>query len=136
MNTEKKTNNGDVPQPSETFIAPNIKIKIMKLKMIMWPEIMFANKRTINAKGFVKILMISTGRITNRIGRGTPGVQKMCDQYPLLPFTFVIIKVITARDNVTAILPVKLRAPGSNPNKFPKRIKKNRVSIYGKNFAY
>jgi hypothetical protein len=78
--------------------------------------------------GFVKIPTISTGRITIRKGSGTPGVQKMCDQYVPVPFTFVIINVNKASVNVTAMFPVKFAAPGNRPNRFPKRIKKNRVS--------
>ena len=106
-----------------------IKARLIKLNNTMWPAVTATKRRTVSEKGFVKIPMISTGRITSRNGSGTPGVQKMCDQYALLPFTLVIMKVKTASVNVMEILPVKLPAPGSNPNKFPKRIKKNKVSM-------
>lgn len=56
--------------------------KMMEInaKTIMCPAVMFANKRIINANGFVKILMISIGIIKNFIGTDTPGIQKMCPQ--------------------------------------------------------
>ena len=96
---------------------------------------MATKRRIVNEIGLVKIPMISTGRITSLNGNGTPGVQNICDQYALLPFTFVMINVNRANESVTAILPVKLPAHGRRPIKFQKSIKKNSVSKYGKNFS-
>jgi len=42
------------------------------------------------------------------------------------------MKVSSASTIVTAIFPVRLPAPGKRPNRFPKRIKKNSVNMYGK----
>ncbi len=92
---------------------------------------MFANKRTINEKGFMKIPTISTGvKITN-IHFGTPGIAKMCVQYVDRPLKLVTKKAIIAKTNVTAILPVKLAPPGTKPNMLLNQMKKNTVNKYG-----
>ena len=57
-----------------------IKINEIKLKIIMWPAVMFANKRIISAKGLVKIPTISIGIIIGIKASGTPGGLKICDQ--------------------------------------------------------
>ena len=59
---------------------------------------------------------------------GTPGIQKICFQYVLFAVTFVIIKVISAKQNVTAIFPVTLTPRGVSPKRFKNQIKKNRVN--------
>ncbi len=92
---------------------------------------MFANKRTINEKGFMKIPTISTGvKITN-IHLGTPGIAKMCVQYVERPLKFVTKNAIIANTKVTAMLPVKLAPPGTKPNMLLNQIKKKTVSKYG-----
>ena len=57
-----------------------IKIIEIKAKIIICPAVMFANKRTINANGLVKIPTISIGIIMINKGTGTPGVAKICFQ--------------------------------------------------------
>ena len=63
-------------QPKFLFI----KIVEINAKTMMWPAVMFANKRIINANGFVKIPTISKGIIIGIKATGTPGGQKMCFQ--------------------------------------------------------
>ena len=92
---------------------------------------MFANKRTIKEKGFMKIPTISTGvKITN-IHLGTPGIAKMCVQYVERPLKFVTKKAMIAKTKVTAIFPVKLAPPGIKPNMLLNQIKKKIVNKYG-----
>ena len=90
---------------------------------------MFAKRRTIKAKGFVNIPIISTGIIIGLSHNGNPGVQKMSFQYSLLPLNCVIINVQIANTNVSAMLPVTFAPNGGgtgiNPNRLFKRIKKN-----------
>ena len=57
-----------------------IKMIEIKAKIMMCPAVIFANKRTINANGFVKIPTISIGTKINNTGHGTPGIAKMCPQ--------------------------------------------------------
>ena len=57
-----------------------MKINEIKLKTIIWPAVMFANKRIINENGFVKIPMNSTTANKGLTAIGTPGIQKICDQ--------------------------------------------------------
>lgn len=59
---------------------PNVKIIPVNDNIIMCPAVMFANKRIIKAKGFVKIPIISTGIIIGNNQAGTPGVAKICLQ--------------------------------------------------------
>ena len=70
-------NNTNAPEIGETATVSNIKINEIKLKMIMCPAVMLANKRIINAKGFVIIPITSTGIIIGANQNGTPGVLKM-----------------------------------------------------------
>lgn len=100
-----------------------------KDKMIMCPAVMFANKRTVNANGFVKIPITSIGIMIINNGTGTPGVAKMCFQQFLFPENTVTNNVRQANTTVTAIFPVKF-APnnGINPVKLLIKIKKNIVN--------
>ncbi len=78
MKTANATDNGENPHPATELIDPKIKINVMKLKIIICPATMFANKRTINAKGFVNTPRSSTGNIINNLTTiGTPGYQKI-----------------------------------------------------------
>ena len=92
----------------------------------MWPAVIATKRRIVSENGFVKIPINSTGKMTQRKYNGTPGVQKICDQYALLPFTLVIINVNTANTNVTAILPVRFPAPGKSPSKISKEYKEEK----------
>ena len=97
----------------------------------MCPAVMFANKRTINAKGFVKIPTNSIGIKIINTGHGTPGVAKMCDQQFLFADANVTTNVATAKNKVTEIFPVKFAPPGKkgiNPNKLLMKIKKKIVN--------
>ena len=97
------------------------------------PPIILAKRRTINAKGLVKIPNIS---ITGIIGIGTfshvgTSGQKISFQYSLLPNKFVTKSVAKAKKKVIVILPVTFAPPGktgNNPIKLLNRIKKNTVS--------
>ena len=53
----------------------------------------------------------------------------------MFPKSVVTIKVIRDRTNVTAIFPVTLAAPGSNPIKLFISMKKKKVSSRGVNFS-
>ncbi len=129
-------------KPKAEFILPKIKIKLIKPKMIMWPAVMFANKRTINTKGFVNTPIISTIGMSgtgNFSHHGTPGALTMCFQYPLFPLNVVIKKVNRAKTSVTAMLPVTFAPPGKigiSPKRLLISIKKNVVNKKGKNRSY
>jgi len=57
----------------------------MKLRMMICPATMFANRRTINANGFVNTPNNSTGNMINSLTTtGTPGYQNICPQKCLL----------------------------------------------------
>ena len=96
---------------------------------MIWPAVMFAKRRTIKAKGFVNIPIISTGIIIGLSHNGNPGVQKMSFQYSLFPLNCVIINVRIANTKVSAMLPVTFAPNGGgtgiNPKMLFKRIKKN-----------
>ena len=69
--TLMKTINGtDMPATANDL---NINIKQTKLKIKMWPAVMLANKRIINAKGLVNKPIISTGIIKGHNHFGTCG---------------------------------------------------------------
>ena len=74
IKTASKTKNGEVPQPKAVFIAPKMKMRQMKLRIMMWPEIMFAKRRMIKANGFVKMPSTSTGIIIGFTPIGTGGL--------------------------------------------------------------
>ena len=115
-----------------------MKIKQIKLNTIIWPAVMFANKRTINANGFDNTPIISTGIIIGYNHHGTSG-KKMCFQYDLFPLMLVTKNVITPITTVKAILPVKLAPPGKNGTKpimLLIQMKKNIVNKKGMNLAY
>ena len=129
MNTANATESGEKPQPATALIEPNIKIKEIKLKIIMCPATMFANKRTISAKGFVNTPKSSTGNMMKiRTNKGTPGNQKICPQKCLLVLKIITTKETTPNTTVNAIFPVTLADPGINPNKLLIRMKKKTVN--------
>ncbi len=95
--------------------ASDLKIKIRqtRLRMIIWPAVMFAKRRIIRANGFENIPMISTGIIMGNSQNGTPGCCKnMSSSSVLLPLNCVIKNVNRARTNVTAIFPVTFAPKG------------------------
>ena len=73
----KAMETGEKPQPTPALKLPKMKISEIKQIMIMWPAIMLAKRRMINAKGFVKIPRISTGIIMGFTPPGTGGL-KIC----------------------------------------------------------
>ena len=85
-----------------------MKIMDIRLSTIICPAVIFAKRRIIRAKGLVNIPIISTGIIIGASQTGTPGVLKICCQYPLFPLRVVMRKVMVASTKVTAILPVTL----------------------------
>ena len=96
------------------------------------PASMLANKRIINANGFVKILKNSMNGIKgtgtfNHVG--TSG-QNISFQYSFVPVTLVTIKVQRAKKKVMVILPVTFPPPGGKgmiPIKFDIKMKKKQV---------
>ena len=56
-----------------------IKINEIKLKIKIWPAVMFANNRMVKAIGLVNIPIISTGIISGYNHQGTCGL-KICPQ--------------------------------------------------------
>ncbi len=66
--------------PIPTVKLENMKAIAIRLKITMCPAEMATNNRIINDIGLVIIPIISTGRIINLIGNGTPGVQNICFQ--------------------------------------------------------
>ncbi len=73
MNKTNPTDTGAIK------IDLNTKINEIKLNMMMCPAVMLANKRIINAKGFVKTPITSIGTIIGQSAKGTGG-KKMCFQ--------------------------------------------------------
>src|SRR5690606_34175563 len=133
----KATNNSiklikivNITEPPATALTLKINGKHNKDNTKMWPAVMFANKRIINAKGLVNTPIISTGIISGFNHQGTGGL-KICPQYYLFPLNKIISNVIAANTIVTAIFPVTLAEPGKNgtkPNTFINHIKKNTVN--------
>ena len=70
----KRVNNTDT---GLTKTVSKIKINEIKLKTIMCPAVIFANKRIIKEKGLVKIPMNSTTAKRGFTATGTPGIQKI-----------------------------------------------------------
>ena len=105
---------------------------------IMWPAVMFSNKRIINEAGLIKIPAISTGTIIKYKGQGTPGGAIMCIQNVFLALANCTINVNKANNKVILIDPVTFgfAKKGKSPNKLPNRIKKNTVNRKGTNFLY
>ena len=64
-------------EPMPTYTLPKTNTRQIKLNNTMWPAVMATNKRTANEMGLVKIPNISTGKMINLKGSGTPGVQKI-----------------------------------------------------------
>ena len=102
----------------EPIRAPNwqvMKITQVNESTMAWPAKMLANKRTIKAKGLVKM---PNSSITGIIGIGhfshvgTLG-QNMSSQYSLLPKMLMARNVNSASTSVTARLPVRLAPPGN-----------------------
>ena len=73
MNKTNPTDTGAIK------IDLNTKINEIKLNIMMWPAVMLANKRIINAKGFVKTPITSIGTMIGYKAKGTGG-KKMCFQ--------------------------------------------------------
>ena len=113
-------------------IFPQMKITQVKDRMMAWPPMILANRRTIKAKGFVKMPKNS---ITGIIGTGTfnhvgTSGQKISFQYSRLPNRLMAKRVQKAKKNVMVILPVTLAPPGkmgSSPKRLLKNIKKKHV---------
>ena len=73
-------NNENAIETGATATVLNIKIKDIKANTIMWPAVMFANKRIIKEIGFTNTPINSMGIKNIFIGTGTPGIQKICFQ--------------------------------------------------------
>ncbi len=54
-----------------------IKINEIRLKIMIWPAVIFAKSLIISAKGLVNKLIISTGIMIGASAFGTPGVLKI-----------------------------------------------------------
>ena len=124
--TFMKSEKGTTASPNAAF--SNMKIKDTKLNKMIWPAVIFANKRTINENGFINTPTISTGVKIINIHLGTPGIAKMCVQYVERPFTLVTMNAMIAKTKVTAIFPVTFAPPGIKPNILLNQIKKKIVN--------
>ena len=74
-------NNTNPTDTGAIIIVLKMKISEIKLKIMMCPAVMFANKRISRATGFARIPITSTGIMIGASQTGTPGVAKTC--YPL-----------------------------------------------------
>ena len=100
----------------------------------MWPAMMFAKRRIINAIGLMNSDTISISTSIGFIQPGTPGGFSKCIQKCFLLLASITINDSNARHAVTAILPVKLAPPGRRPSKLLIQIKKKIVSSNGMYF--
>jgi hypothetical protein len=74
MKMTKKADSGD------THIESKMNIRQIRLRTMIWPAVMFANNRIIRANGLEIKPISSTGIITGRSHKGTPGAAKTCLQ--------------------------------------------------------
>ena len=133
MNTAKATDNGEKPQPATFDMPPKMNINTMKLKIIMCPATILANKRIINAAGLISNTPAnSIGIKISFTKKGTPGGQKICAQKCPFVLNKITIKEMIPNTAVNAVLPVTLAEPGNKPNKLLIKMKKNTVSKYGR----
>ncbi len=82
MNIIKAVEKIPMPDPATAACppSPNMKIKLVNARMMMWPAEIFAVRRIIKTAGFIRIPNTSIGTRMNFTGSGTPGGQKMCPQ--------------------------------------------------------
>ena len=128
MNTTK------IPEAGTMAHILNTKMSISRLKMVICPPRMLANRRMVNANGFVNSPRNSTGARMIMMGFGTPGTDTISFQYSLVPLTCTMTKVKKASGRVNEVLPDTLAPKGKNgisPSRLVKRMKKNSVSRYG-----
>jgi len=78
-----------------------------------------AKRRIIRANGFENNPIISTGIITGRSQKGTPGVANICFQYALFPLNCVTRKGKNERKKVIEIFPVTLARMGEEKESDP-----------------
>ena len=124
MNTENAKDTGTNPQPTYLFNVPNMKIIQITLNITMWPANMFAKRRIINATGLMQSDMISINTNRHFTKNGTLGGLSRWLQKCLLLLAIITMKVINAKQAVTAILPVKFAPPGNKPKRLFIQIKK------------
>ena len=130
----KLTNEREAPMAKPNWQVMNI--THVSDRIMAWPPIMLANKRTIRANGFVNM---PNSSMTGIMGIGTfshvgTSGQNISFQYSLEPKIFTISRVQTARKNVIVMLPVTLAPPGkmgSRPKRLVMKIKKKAVSRNG-----
>ena len=93
--------------------SPNIKIRLTKLRITMWPAVMLAKRRNSRVNGFRKRPRISMA-VRMKIFRtaGTPGIHKVCSQKCFFALNVEIKNVSRASTMVMEILPVTLAPPG------------------------
>lgn len=133
IKTEKSTDITVIEVPNTTPNEEVINMIETNDRIIACPAIILANRRTVNAKGLVKIPKISIKGIKgtgafNHVG--TSG-QNISFQYSFVPNIFTAKNVIKAKNKVTAILPVTFPPPGkkgTNPIKLLIKMKKNAVN--------
>ena len=140
INTTNNTDNIDTPTPVPAPNAVvNINIKPINDNTVTCPANILAKRRIHKANGFIKAPKTSMNGMSG-IGHfnqvGTSG-HNISFQYSFVPKMLVKRKVIKAKTNVIAILPVKLAPPGNIgiiPNTLLRNIKKNAVNKYEENF--
>ena len=109
-----------------------MKMMQVRERIMACPPMMLAKRRTIRAKGLVKMPKSS---MTGIIGTGTlsqagTGGQNISFQYSRLPEKFTTSIVVTARKNVMLMLPVTFAPPGNmgiSPRRFVVKMKKKAV---------
>ena len=133
MNAQNKTDTIVIPKFTATPIVTVMNIKQVSAKIIVWPAMMLANRRIINANGLVNTPKNSTNGM---IGKGRFQVDrrfgpKISFQYTFVANRLTAINVQSANTPVTAIFPVILAPPGKTgmiPIRLLIKIKKNTVS--------
>ncbi|MNL50913.1 hypothetical protein D3C87_1739700 [compost metagenome] len=78
-NSNTSMNNTNATETGAMANVSKIKIRQIKLSTMMWPAVMLANKRIINAKGFEITPISSTGIMIGYSHHGTSG-KRMCFQ--------------------------------------------------------
>jgi hypothetical protein len=114
---------------------PIITVQPAKIFKIMWPASMLANSLTDKLIGRKTKDKISTGTMTGIIRAGTPGGKNLPKKpNPLWDMSTpkATIKTTKAKEKVTTMWLVKVKANGIIPNKLPNSINKNMDNIKGK----
>ena len=98
----------------------------------VWPAVILAKSRTLREKGFAKKLMISMGISNGSRRGGTPGGQttfKKPTPWFKNPVMMLMVKPSKAKNPVTMIWLVTVKAPGTNPERLQQKTNKKREQM-------